>query len=1009
MVLQVVRHFVGASVVFSALVGRAFAQGSDFALHFYGAEAGGGDRARVQIDDNHPGVDHSEPIDLGGGSFTLEFWVKGALGDNPTAHAGGDMEFADESWRAGNHVIDRDVDAGTQRRWGVSLAGGFVRFGTGAGDQGADQAHTLEGDRNVLDGAWHHVACVRDALSGVKRVFVDGQLDVESAPGVSHSDLSFPDDGVPGQSSPLGQWMYLGARKFADASASSGGPYSGYLDELRLWRTARSANELAATYASVLDYDTPDLVGYYRFEEAVGTSLHDSSSFHSRVAQLLSGVPGEGEWVSRLAASEGVAPVVETTLPNGFVRRMLAIGFDEPTCLACAPDGRVFVGQRSGAVRLYGPGGLRNSPVIQLPTDTLEGERGLISLVLDPQFASNGWFYVLHTTPEPRERVSRFTLIGDHATPASEFVVWESAELAPTVHLGGGLAFGADQMLWLATGDGSTPAASRDLSSPRGKLLRLGPDGSIPADNPLVGLSGVDPAVWAWGLRNPFRLAVDRTTGELWIGDVGGNTASAWEELNRAVAGADYGWPNQEGAVCALGDCASLTSPAWAYPHDDPEFVVGVQQACIVLGDVYRGASYPPQFQGNVFVADYANRWIRRVVLDSQGAVSAAPIFLRAPYAGSIVDLEVGPDGALYYVNIGYQNFGEPELAALQRIEYVGVVNQQPVAVAAASPSSGLATLDVQFSSAGSFDPDAAPSALEFLWDFGDGTFSTDPSPQHAYALDGAYFALLRVSDGADFAVAAPLEIRVGNAPAPLIASPSPGATFCLGQSIAFSGSATDIEDGPLSETQLTWRVFLVHADHLHPAFGPVIGASGAFLLPSDAHDHDVFYRVVLEAVDSSGLRSTASVDVLPPVRTYCTSSTSTNGCHAAIGASGMPSASAGSGFLLACGELEGQRSALFFYGINGPVAAPWGSGGTSLRCVRSPVQRMTALDSGGNAGACDGQISLDWNTYRATHPNALGAPFAGGQSVWTQAWFRDPPAVKATNMSNALEFTLCP
>jgi Tol biopolymer transport system component len=150
-------------------------------------------------------------------------------------------------------------------------------------------------------------------------------------------------------------------------------------------------------------------------------------------------------------------------------------------------------------------------------------------------------------------------------------------------------------------------------------------------------------------------------------------------------------------------------------------------------------------------------------------------------------------------------------------------------------------------------------------------------------------------------------------------------------------------------------------------------------------------------------------VRACPAAVTYCSAGTTTNGCLASIAASGTPSASAGSGFTLSVAQMEGQKNALLFYGVNGRANAPWGVGGTSYLCVAPPNQRTPAQISSGTAGACNGAIALDWNAYVAANPGALGAPFAAGALVQAQAWFRDPPAPKSTNLSNAIEFVVCP
>jgi hypothetical protein len=152
-----------------ALVPRGLAQGSQFGLRFFGTGVGPPgqqDRVRIQIDDDAPGADASAPCDVGAGDFTIEFWMRGTLADNPTSNDGGDNESFDIRWINGNIIVDRDIFGGSERDWGVSLAGGFVRFGVGRGDSGGALENTIEGDVNTLDGQWRHVACVRDAGAG---------------------------------------------------------------------------------------------------------------------------------------------------------------------------------------------------------------------------------------------------------------------------------------------------------------------------------------------------------------------------------------------------------------------------------------------------------------------------------------------------------------------------------------------------------------------------------------------------------------------------------------------------------------------------------------------------------------------------------------------------------------------------------------------------------------------------------------------------------------------------
>lgn len=141
----------------------------------------------------------------------------------------------------------------------------------------------------------------------------------------------------------------------------------------------------------------------------------------------------------------------------------------------------------------------------------------------------------------------------------------------------------------------------------------------------------------------------------------------------------------------------------------------------------------------------------------------------------------------------------------------------------------------------------------------------------------------------------------------------------------------------------------------------------------------------------------------------YCTSGTSSTGCVPSICASGVASGSSGSGFHISISGLDGERTGLILYGISGPFAAPWSTTSSSYRCVKTPSQRMGTQNSGGTAGACDGVLTEDWNAFLATHPNALGQPFVGGETVWASGWYRDPPASKASSLTNGIEFYVQP
>jgi hypothetical protein len=196
----------------------------------------------------------------------------------------------------------------------------------------------------------------------------------------------------------------------------------------------------------------------------------------------------------------------------------------------------------------------------------------------------------------------------------------------------------------------------------------------------------------------------------------------------------------------------------------------------------------------------------------------------------------------------------------------------------------------------------------------------------------------------------------------------------------------------------------------LYDMFGHSVAVSGGTLVVGAPGESSNATGVNGNQADDSAYASGAAYVFTPPSSvTYCTAGISTNLCVPAISASGSPSIAASSGFSINVANVEGQKQGLVFYGVSGRTATVWGVGGSSYQCVKSPTQRTQAQSSGGTSGLCDGVLSEDWLAYLAAHPLALGQPFSAGTTVNAQAWYRDPPAVKTSNLSNALEFVTAP
>jgi hypothetical protein len=302
----------------------AFPQASRYALRFYGTGVNQDDRVRIPIDDDIPGPSGNTPADVGEGDFTIEFWLRGDVSDNDTSNAGGDVELFNYSWINGNIIFDRDIWGGSEAGFGISLNGGLVRWGTGGGQENGP-AQTIKGSINVLDGSWHHLACVRERASGILRIYVDGEEDFASSAGSSVGNLSYPDSSVPNQNTVWGAYIFLAAEKH-DAGPSFPS-FNGFMDEFRLWNVARTPTQIQENTQRVLPPDSAGLVADHRFEECSGTVLRDSILAESPDGVLLDGVAGNGEWVSADDDPENTAPVFGGNIgeaPTGVISQPLA-------------------------------------------------------------------------------------------------------------------------------------------------------------------------------------------------------------------------------------------------------------------------------------------------------------------------------------------------------------------------------------------------------------------------------------------------------------------------------------------------------------------------------------------------------------------------------------------------------------------------------------------------------------------------------------------------------------
>ncbi len=342
------------------------------------------------------------------------------------------------------------------------------------------------------------------------------------------------------------------------------------------------------------------------------------------------------------------------TLPTGFAEDVIASGITGATAMAIAPNGDVWVTEQTGTVKRFRPGSTAADVVTSVTVDS-GGERGLLGIAFDPDYATNKLLYLYHTVPgtssaAPFNRVSRVVVndanAADYTAGTPSAILSLDPLSSATNHNGGAIHFGGDGKLYVAVGENANAANAQSLSNRLGKILRINPDGSIPADNPTTfdGVSGttagLNRSIWAIGLRNPFTFAVQPGTGRLFINDVGG---ALFEEVNDGRAGANYGWPTTEGP--SPGGVAGVTYPVYAYNHGS-----GPLQGRTIAGGAFYSpdtVQFPSAFVGDYFFADFV---VSRIYVRD---VATGSVTTFAEGASNPVDLKLTGDGRLLYLSRG--------------------------------------------------------------------------------------------------------------------------------------------------------------------------------------------------------------------------------------------------------------------------------------------------------------------------------------------------------------------
>jgi glucose/arabinose dehydrogenase/PKD repeat protein len=614
-------------------------------------------------------------------------------------------------------------------------------------------------------------------------------------------------------------------------------------------------------------------------------------------------------------------------LPAGFHDYVVFDGLNRPTAIEFSPDGRVFVTEKRGVLKVF-DGADDHTPTVvaDLRTNVYNSwDRGMLGLALHPDFPATPEVYIAYTydalpggtaprwglpgtdtdvCPNPpgenvngcvvSGRVSRLRLDGNAVVGGEQVLVEDWCSQFPS-HTIGTLAFGADGALYAGGGEGASfnwadhgqqgnpcgdplyeggALRAQDLRTDGdpvgldGTIIRIDPaTGQALPTNPLAG--SADPnarRIVAYGLRNPFRFTMRPGTSELWIGDVGWNV---WEEINRTLGNDrqvdNFGWPCLENEARTRGYdlldldvCEDLYAeggvavgePWYAYRHDQK---VADERCPVDRGSSLSGVAFAPQdgvypdtYDGALFFADAARRCIFVMSAGSFGLPDPARVSVFHHRAPTPVDLEIGPGGELWYVDL----YG----GAVHRIGYSST-NTPPQAALTATPTSGEPPLTVRFDASRSADDDPG-DVLEYAWDLdGDSEYDdgTGPTATFTYETAGTRTVRVQVKDAAGAFDMAEATVRVGTgAPAPVIASPAYGAAAAVGSSVPLSGSASMPGVGALPASALSWRVDLLHCTvvdqcHRHPDVFALDGAStGAFTMPD--HQYPAAVEVHLSA-----------------------------------------------------------------------------------------------------------------------------------------------------------------
>ena len=635
-------------------------------------------------------------------------------------------------------------------------------------------------------------------------------------------------------------------------------------------------------------------------------------------------------------------------LPTGFTQKKLTGDvINEATATVHAPDGRVFIAERSGTVKVFQNGTVTTVHTVSTTTDS---EQGLLGITLHPQFASNGKFYIFYTNTQKTVHYLDVVTINPANQVTASGRVMEFDPIINGFHNGGAILF-KDGYLYVAIGESNSSAEATKLDTYRGKILRLTEDGQPAPGNPYyneAGASRQKRSIWAIGMRNPWKMALDPASGKIFVVNVGGN----YEEFNDvtnpdAAKSYNYGWDSK--GQSGPEQPASTIAPVFYYGHTG--------WGCAITSGVFFNPSttnYPAQYRNRFYFSDWCSNWLRSVDATNPGAGYTE--FSNTGF-DRILGTSVGIDGNLYYIKYGTQG-------SLWRVEYTNNQNltivNQPVSrtVVAGDPVSFAVTA----SGGGSYTYQWQKNGTNITG----ATNSTYSIAQTVAADAGAYRCVVGNGSQSVTSSNAQLTVTAPNArPVAHITQPASSLTWSVGDVIRFAGDATDAEDGTLPPSAYRWEARFFHKDnptseHWHPGPGLPSGVtSGSFVADNGGETSpNIWFRILLTVTDSQGRTGVDSVDIQPN-KVVLTAEATVAGLQLVLGS-----------------QATAPFSKTFVTNtlINLQAPSPQTISGTSYA--------FTAWDNGG-AASQSLRVPLTNTTYRATYtattpPSNTQSPYSG-------------------------------